>query len=143
MAWNTCQMLSLRNHWNKLAEKAVVNLDIDFGIEFSRCTGLVLKFVFSAAIKAYRKMGNCAMVLSLEKVRNVEECKLLAGYVAMFLEDFDLAQQWFLKSSKPEVALEMRRDLLQWDQALQLAKKMAPEQIPYISKEYAQQLEFT
>ena len=40
-------------------------------------------------------------------------------------------------------ALNMRRDLLQWDQALHLANKLAPEEIPYISKEYAQQLEFT
>ena len=37
----------------------------------------------------------------------------------------------------------MRRDLLQWDSALQLAKALSPEQIPFISKEYAQQLEFT
>ena len=36
----------------------------------------------------------------------------------------------------------MRRDLLNWDQALNLAKTLAPEQVPYISKEYAQQLEF-
>lgn len=61
----------------------------------------------------------------------------------MYLNEFDQAQQWFLKSTYPEAALEMRRDLLQWDQALQLAKKMAPDQIAYISKEYAQQLEFT
>jgi tetratricopeptide (TPR) repeat protein len=31
----------------------------------------------------------------------------------------------------------------QWDQALHLANKLAPQEIPYISKEYAQQLEFT
>ena len=37
----------------------------------------------------------------------------------------------------------MRRDLLHWDSALQLAKALNPEQIPFISKEYAQQLEFT
>ena len=37
----------------------------------------------------------------------------------------------------------MRRDLLHWDAALQLAKALAPDQIPFISKEYAQQLEFT
>ena len=43
----------------------------------------------------------------------------------------------------PIEALNMRRDLLQWDQALHLANKLAPEEIPYISKEYAQQLEFT
>ena len=37
----------------------------------------------------------------------------------------------------------MRRDLLHWDSALQLAKALAPEQISFISQEYAQQLEFT
>ncbi|XP_036708145.1 WD repeat-containing protein 19 [Balaenoptera musculus] len=37
----------------------------------------------------------------------------------------------------------MRRDLQHWDSALQLAKRLAPDQIPFISKEYAIQLEFT
>jgi hypothetical protein len=37
----------------------------------------------------------------------------------------------------------MRRDILNWDQALNLAKTLAPEEVPYVSKEYAQQLEFT
>ena len=61
----------------------------------------------------------------------------------MFLGEFNLAQDLFLASGKPLAALEMRRDLLHWDSALQLAKALAPEQIPYISREYAQQLEFT
>jgi WD repeat-containing protein 19 len=61
----------------------------------------------------------------------------------MFTEDFNLAQELFLSSVNPVAALEMRRDLLHWDQALQLAKNLAPDQIPYISKQYAQQLEFT
>ena len=38
---------------------------------------------------------------------------------------------------------QMRHDLLHWDQALNLAGTLAPNQIPFISKEYAQQLEFT
>ena len=42
-----------------------------------------------------------------------------------------------------DVFFQMRRDLLHWDSALQLAKALSPEQIPFISKEYAQQLEFT
>lgn len=42
-----------------------------------------------------------------------------------------------------DVLFQMRRDLLHWDSALQLAKALSPEQIPFISKEYAQQLEFT
>jgi hypothetical protein len=39
-------------------------------------------------------------------------------------------------------ALEMRRDLLHWEQSLKLARTLAPEQIPFISRAYAQQLEF-
>jgi len=37
---------------------------------------------------------------------------------------------------------KMRRDLLQWDSALMLAKRLAEDQIPFISKEYAAHLEF-
>ena len=36
----------------------------------------------------------------------------------------------------------MRRDLLHWEQSLKLARTLAPEQIPFISRAYAQQLEF-
>lgn len=94
-------------------------------------------------LRVYQKLEDVSMAMSLTNLLHVEDNKLLAGYIAMYLNDFDQAQQWFVKSSYPEAALEMRRDLLQWDQALQLAKKMAPDQIAYISKEYAQQLEFT
>jgi len=41
----------------------------------------------------------------------------------------------------PIQALEMRQDLLQWDAALELAKTLAPERMPYISCKYGQQLE--
>ena len=37
----------------------------------------------------------------------------------------------------------MHRDLLNWEQALKLATHLAVDEIPYISKEYALQLEFT
>ena len=37
----------------------------------------------------------------------------------------------------------MHRDLLNWEQALKLATHLSVEDIPYISKEYALQLEFS
>lgn len=37
----------------------------------------------------------------------------------------------------------MRRDLLEWPKALVLAETMNPKEIPYLSKEYAQELELT
>nr|XP_022918657.1 WD repeat-containing protein 19 [Onthophagus taurus] len=125
-AFQTCLLLNSKEQWKKLAKKAITTLDIEF------------------AIRVYKQLEDSATILALEEISDVEDSKLLAGYVAMmFLDDFDRAQESFLKSSKPESALEMRRDLLQWDHALQLAKKMAPDQIPFISREYAQQLEFT
>ena len=48
----------------------------------------------------------------------------------------------FLSSSKPLSALEMRRDLLQWEQALRLAQSLDPSQISHICTQFAQQLEF-
>jgi WD repeat-containing protein 19 len=48
----------------------------------------------------------------------------------------------FIGSSRNITALEMRRDLLHWEPALALAKKLAPDEIPFISREYAQQQEF-
>jgi WD repeat-containing protein 19 len=35
----------------------------------------------------------------------------------------------------------MHRDLLNWDKALQLAERFAPDELPFIAREYAQQLE--
>ena len=99
-------------------------------------------FPLPLAMRVYRHIGDVGMVLSLQLIQDIEDQKLLTGYVAMFLKDFDAAQDWFLKSSKPIAALHMRRDLLQWDQALHLAGKLAAEEIPYIAREYAQQLEF-
>ena len=36
----------------------------------------------------------------------------------------------------------MRRDILHWDKAVNLARKIKPSELPKISKEYANQLEF-
>lgn len=35
----------------------------------------------------------------------------------------------------------MRRDLLHWDAALQLARSLQPQEVPFISREYAFELE--
>ncbi|XP_064636625.1 WD repeat-containing protein 19-like isoform X3 [Lineus longissimus] len=124
-AWNFCSILNSKEAWLDLGKAALQNLEIDF------------------AIRVYRNIGDAGMVMSLIKIKDIEDRNLLSGFIAMFMEDFNLAQDLFLASGTPVAALEMRRDLLHWDSALQLAKALAPEQIPFISKEYAQQLEFT
>ncbi|KAL5510224.1 hypothetical protein EMCRGX_G005734 [Ephydatia muelleri] len=124
-AWTFASALDKMEGWKQLANAALQHLDIEMAI----CT--------------YQQLKDVAMVYSLQQIQHIEDRNLLAGYVAMFLENYSLAQDLFLASSNSKAALEMCRDLLQWDQALNLAKTLAPEEIPYISKEYAQQLEFT
>uniref|UniRef100_A0A0X3PB08 WD repeat-containing protein 19 n=1 Tax=Schistocephalus solidus TaxID=70667 RepID=A0A0X3PB08_SCHSO len=96
---------------------------------------------FECAIQAFRRLNHCGLVLAVQRMAAVEEKHLLYGYVSMFLGDFDRAQEFFLASSKPVAALEMRRDLLHWDAALQLARSLQPSQVPLISREYAFELE--
>ncbi|NXO83768.1 WDR19 protein, partial [Sitta europaea] len=123
-AWEICKLLNDQSCWNELAKACLHHMEVDF------------------AIRVYRTSGNAGMVMSLEQVKGIEDHNLLAGHLAMFTNDFNLAQDLYLASSCPIAALEMRKDLQHWDRALQLAKRLAPDQIPFISKEYAVQLEF-
>ncbi|KAK5969439.1 hypothetical protein GCK32_009890 [Trichostrongylus colubriformis] len=82
------------------------------------------------------------MGLALESIVSIEEKTLLAAHISMLLGRYSQAEQLFLKSSCPNEALAMRRDLLDWSKALALAEQLSPSEIPYISREYAQQLEF-
>ena len=72
----------------------------------------------------------------------VEDRNLLGGHVALVLGDFARAQALFLNSAQPDEALKMHRDLLQWEQAMKLASRFSPKDVPVITREYAQQLEF-
>ena len=60
------------------------------------------------AMRVYRHIGDVGMVMSLQTIRNIEDRNLLSGHVAMFLEDFNTAQDLFLASSRPVAALEVR-----------------------------------
>ncbi|KAF3825268.1 hypothetical protein GH733_005902 [Mirounga leonina] len=124
-AWEMCKLLDNHAAWNELARACLHHMEVEF------------------AIRVYRTIGNVGMVMSLEQIKGIEDYNLLAGHLAMFTSDFNLAQDLYLASSCPIAALEMRRDLQHWDSALQLAKRLAPDQMPFISKEYAIQLEFT
>jgi len=108
----------------EVAEKALHLLDVDL------------------AIRVYRTLNEPAMVMALEKIQHIREKNILLGHVAVIFHQFNEAQNYFTRSSNPMLALEMRRDLMQWDQALSLAETLAPDQVPMLSKESAQQLEF-
>uniref|UniRef100_A0A3Q1C2F2 WD repeat-containing protein 19 n=1 Tax=Amphiprion ocellaris TaxID=80972 RepID=A0A3Q1C2F2_AMPOC len=123
-AWDLCKSAGSKDDWAELGKACLVHMEVEL------------------AIQVYRMNGNVGMVLSLQDIQGIEDKNLLAGHLAMFLGDYNLAQDLYLSSTSPIAALEMRRDLLHWDSALMLAKRLAEDQIPFISKEYAVHLEF-
>jgi WD repeat-containing protein 19 len=94
------------------------------------------------ARKCAQARGDPAASAALGSIEHIEDSNLLSGHVALMLGETQLAEKMFLASSEPLQALQMHRDLLNWEVAMQLAEKDSPSQIPYISREYAQQLEF-
>jgi len=88
-------------------------------------------------------LGDAALVNALEELRYVEDLDMLVGCCCMLLAQYDQAKEHMLRGVYTRAALELCRDLLQWDQALLLAHKNDPQEVPYIAREYAQQLEFT
>jgi WD repeat-containing protein 19 len=94
------------------------------------------------ACRVYRQLGDAGMVMALQECLNIEDKNLLAGQISLLFCDYQRAQDLFLASSRPSAALDMRRDLLQWDQALALAQVLSAPQIPDICIQYGQQLEF-
>jgi WD repeat-containing protein 19 len=123
-AWNAAIDLNKRPYWLALSGKAMDVLDV------------------AMAIRVYRQLGDAGMVLGLERITPFEDTNSLAGHILLLFQDYDAAQDLFLQSSRPLHALDMRRDLLHWDQALKLAHSLDPDQVPAISCAYAQQLEF-
>lgn len=81
------------------------------------------------------------MVYSIQGIKHETEKFILMGHVASILFKHDAAEECFLKSSKPELALEMRMDLQDWFKALKLAKQIAPEREQFICRKLAAQVE--
>jgi len=81
------------------------------------------------------------MVYSVQNIKHETEKYVLMGHVASILFKHDLSQESFMKSSKPELALEMRMDLQDWFQALKLAKSIAKDKEQFICRKLAAQVE--
>lgn len=122
-SWDLCKLINKEESWRVLGEKCINDLEIVF------------------AIRVYRKIGDAAMVQTLEEIRFHEDVNLLSGHCAVLLNKQDDAKQLFAKSSQPLEALDLCRDLLQWEQAMALSNNLSQDQMPLIAREYAQQLE--
>ena len=118
-AWDIAAALKEPSVYTQLGEAALRALDMPL------------------ATRVYRELGDAGMVMAMQKLEGVDDAALLAGHVALVCGYHDLAQELFLASSHPISALEMRRDLLDWEVALKLAQTLAPDQVPSISREFA------
>lgn len=149
-AWETCKILNATDNWLMLGNAAISDLDIAFGMstelyELKLYIFLLMTLILSTrtAIKVFRFIGNAAVVFALKSIQHIEDVNYLSGYCALLLDKPDKAKTFFAKSANPQEALEICKDLLQWEQAIVLAETLDPDQIPFIAREYAQQLEFT
>lgn len=122
-AWDLCKALNEDESWKKLGLACINDLEVVF------------------AIRVFRKVGDASLVQSLEAIKYIEDVNLLAGHCALLLDRHDEAKQLFAKSNNPLEALDLCRDLLQWEQAMALSNNLAQDQLPFIAREYAQQLE--
>lgn len=95
------------------------------------------------ASEAFSASGDAAMYNILDPIKKEEEFAYLRGYVSMLNKDFNSAQKSFLESTRPQMALDMRAALLQFESALTLAEKFDPSRIPQLSVDSARQNELT
>ena len=123
-AYLVSQRLQQRELWRALSVRCLELLAIDLGIS------------------VFRSLQNASSVLLLDGLKNEDDFYLVSGHCSTLLADFEMAQKLFLLSREPLWALKMRRDLLQFDRALELSHRLAPDQLPAICLEYAQQMEF-
>ncbi|KAJ3099152.1 WD repeat-containing protein 19 [Phlyctochytrium planicorne] len=122
--WSTIGTINSRKAWTMLAEASLYVLDI----QTSR--------------RVYRQiLHDAGMVMTLNSYQEYEEILILGGYICIIFREFEHAQELFLQSTEPIHALYLRRDLMQWDKALHLAAKLAPNEVTVIAREYATQLE--
>lgn len=127
-AWRICEIGEIeesKQMFKELGEQAIKDLDVKF------------------AIRVYKKINDTSMVLALKEIEYVDDLNSLSGFCCLFLGKSEEAKEFFLQSNYPSEALEICRDLLQWEQAITLANKFHPDQVPFIAREFAQQLEFT
>ena len=123
-AWQAALDLDKKPYWLALSHKAMDLLNVEL------------------AMRVCRQLGDAGMVMALQDCLHVEDRYLLAGKISLLFGDYQTAQELFLHSSRPVEALFMRKDLMHWEQALQLAHSLSPVQVPDICVHYGQQLEF-
>ncbi|KAI8903563.1 hypothetical protein EDD86DRAFT_230891 [Gorgonomyces haynaldii] len=122
--WSYYPIVHSKKAWLLLAEQCLQSLDVSF------------------AKRIYQQVLNDGgMVLCLERLQEIEDRMELMGHIAGIFQNFSLALQYFMNSENPKEALYLQTNLLEYESALELAKKYSPGEIPIIALDYALQLE--
>lgn len=133
-----CQALAL----NKLDQAWEIALQIDRSQFLLALSARAVELLaVQLAILVYNRLGDAGMVMALTNCLAIEDKALLGGQIALLSCNYPLAQDLFLSSSRPSAALEMRKNLRQWDAALKLAKVINLYDVPDICLQYGLQLE--
>lgn len=93
------------------------------------------------AEESFRRASNTSLTLTVENLRPITEKKILFGHIAAILGKEDKAEELFLGSSQPKLAVDLRCDLQDWAIALKLAKEYQPYREVFISRKLAYQQE--
>lgn len=151
-AWSLCRTLNSAADWQRLGRAALADLDVSLALRAYRqaasCSSNAQPKSANGvgdqqASAAEQSAEDCslAMVFALQDVQHIEDSAYIAGMCSLLLDQTDRAKAHFARSCRPLEALELCRDLLQWEQAMSLAETLAPAELPAIALEYAQQLE--
>ena len=126
-AWEVALELDRRQFWLALSGKAMEMMNVELAMRVYRQLGdagmvMALQVNEIATNILFLLHSNPSLLYLLQECIYIEDKNLLAGKISMLFGDYNRAQDLYLASSRPSAALDMRRDLLQWDQALKLAQ---------------------
>lgn len=135
------QNLMLGKFENSLSACTMVPEDDKPGAYLALATLALKNMNIAVAKKAYQLSDNVSMVYTLDTMLNLEEKKIIQGYISMILCEYQAAQEFLLSSSKPELGLDLRCDTREWSIALNLAESIAPGRMPFIRRRFAEDQE--
>lgn len=131
-AWDLCKSASSDADWAEFGKACLVHMEVGLAIQAYRISGNVAMVLSLQGVRVQNTLwliyvtisplntmllltqlsspfssSHSLLVSVSPSVQGTEDMNLLAGHLAMFLEDFNLAQNLYLSSSCPVAALEV------------------------------------
>lgn len=125
-ACDLCKSANSDTDWAELGKACLVHMEVELAIQVYRMSGNVGMVLSLQSIQV--QLTPCSLILNTShdsiplcvrlhiymsfclrlSFQGIEDMNLLAGHLAMFLGDYNLAQDHYLSSSSPIAALEVR-----------------------------------